>query len=102
MADSKHWTEHFRWLTPILVTIAIATLTGLRSDISNFKADIKYQLTDIESKLFKHLTNDEIHSPRSQTVSKAEYDAHCKEKEKIVDRIYEELVTMRQEIQRIK
>ena len=58
MAENKHWTENFRAITPILVTVAIFLLAGLRSDVSK-----------IDDKLFKHLTNEEIHTPRSLVVS---------------------------------
>lgn len=99
---NKSWTELFRWITPIAVTVAIFILSGLRSDIANFKQDIKYQLSSIDDKLFKHLTNDELHSTRTQTVSRVEYDQHCREKDKLMDRVYQELLTMRQELQRLK
>ena len=89
--ENKHWTENFRIFTPILVTIACFMLGNLISTTNK-----------IDDKLFKHLTNDEVHAPRSQTVSKIEFDAHCKEKDKIIDRIYAELTCIRQELQRLK
>ena len=55
--------EWFRFVTPVLVTVAITMVGGLRSDIK-----------DIDNKLFTHLTNDEIHAPRSTIVTKAEFD----------------------------
>lgn len=99
---NKSWAELFRWITPIAITVAIFILSGLRLDIANFKQDIQHQLASIDDKLFKHLTNDEVHAPRAQTVSKVEYDQHCKEEDKVINRVYLELTTMRQELQRLK
>lgn len=58
-----HWTEYFRVITPFLLLI----ITYIGGDIGN-------KLKDIDNKMFVHLTNDEIHSPRTQTVSKSEYE----------------------------
>ena len=51
---SERIMKQFRWATPILVTIAIFLL-GL----------ILTKVGDIDSKLFVHLTNAEMHTPRS-------------------------------------
>jgi len=56
--NGKHWTESFKMLTPILVTIALFLLSSLRADVK-----------DINDKLFKHLTNDDLHAPKSMIVS---------------------------------
>lgn len=82
---NRKMIEIFRWITPIAVTIAIFVLSGLRSDVSNFKTDIKFQLTAIEDKMFKHLTNEEIHCPRSSMVQKAEFDLYQKMRDKQMD-----------------
>ena len=51
---SERIMKQFRWATPILVTIAIFLL-GL----------ILTKVGDIDSKLFVHLTNAEMHTPRT-------------------------------------
>jgi hypothetical protein len=56
--ENKSWLENFRVVTPVLVTIGLFMIAGIKSDVK-----------DINEKLFKHLTNDEIHSPRSMVVS---------------------------------
>ena len=61
----KEWTEHMRWLTPILVTICIAMLLSINSKVDK-----------IDDKLFKHLTNDEMHSPRSLFITRAEFQIY--------------------------
>lgn len=82
---NKSWTELFRWITPVAVTVAIFILSGLRTDVANFKTDIKYQLCDIETKLFKHLTNEELHIPRGTIVNKSEFDLYQKMRDKQMD-----------------
>jgi hypothetical protein len=66
MADNgRSWTEHFRIITPFLLLV----LTAIGGSINS-------RLTDIDTKLFKHLTNDELHCPRSLMVTKAEYNIY--------------------------
>jgi len=55
--------EWFRFVTPVLVTVAITMVGSLKSDVK-----------DIDNKMFAHLTNDEIHATRSTIVTKAEFD----------------------------
>ena len=57
--DKKDWSEYMRWITPILVTLCLFFLTQI-----NAKVD------EIDTKLFKHLTNDDMHTPRSVVVDK--------------------------------
>ena len=59
------WVEYLRFLTPILLTIALFML-----------GTIQTRLEDIDEKLFRHLTNDEIHTPKSMVVTRAEYQIY--------------------------
>ena len=54
--------EYLRLLTPLGILI-------LGFYINSVKSDIK----EIDSKIFKHLTNDELHAPRSLVVTKPEF-----------------------------
>jgi len=63
----KRSLEVFRLITPSLVTLCIFFLGG-----------ISFQLHRIDGKIFTHLTNHEIHIPREQVVSQAEFVMHCK------------------------
>jgi hypothetical protein len=70
MSDSsgnKHWTESFRVVTPILVTISIFLLGAILSTVSK-----------LDDKVFKHLTNDEIHAPRSMYTTKGDFEFYQK------------------------
>ncbi len=65
--NGRKTSEIFRWLTPIMLTVAIAILTSLSNTVNK-----------IDDKMFKHLTNDEIHAPRSIFVNKTEFDLYQK------------------------
>jgi hypothetical protein len=66
--NGKKW-ENFRWITPITLLL-ISTLIGIAITNQN---DIKFQLSEISSKMFIHLTNAELHIPRATIVSKDEF-----------------------------
>jgi len=84
MGNKGNWTKY---ITPILVTIAIFML-----------GNITMQITKLDEKLFHHLSNAEIHSPRAQFVSKAEFDVHCKFVERENDRIVQAIEGLRCDI----
>jgi hypothetical protein len=76
--------ELLRLFTPVGITISLFILTSLNN-----------KLESMDAKIFKHLTNDEIHIPRGQVVSKGEYDLFCKNYDKDSERIYIELRNIR-------
>ena len=61
----RQFSEIFRYFTPILITIGIFILGGIQSTVK-----------DIDTKLFSHLTNDEIHCPKSIVVTKPEFEIY--------------------------
>ena len=62
--------ERWRLITPSLITL-IGTITIVM--LTNMDG----KLQDIDAKLFTHLTNDEIHIPRDQVVTKGVFEMHC-------------------------
>ncbi len=84
MGNKGSWT---RFITPILVTIAIFML-----------GNITVQIARMDEKLFHHISNSEIHMPRSQFVSKAEFDIQCRFVEKENDRIIKAIDDLRCEL----
>jgi len=84
MHNNGSWTKY---ITPVLMTIAIFML-----------GTIMAQVNRIDEKLFQHLANDQIHMPRSQFVSKAEFDLHCKFFEKENDRIIKAVDDLRNDL----
>lgn len=57
--------EIFRFITPVLVMVSLFILSGIKSDVK-----------DIDTKLFTHLTNHELHIPRQDVVTQAEFQLH--------------------------
>ena len=57
--------EWFRLITPMMLTIVIFLCTGINS-----------RLEGIETKLFSHMTNHEMHTPSSMVISKAEFEIY--------------------------
>lgn len=84
MHNNGSWTKY---ITPVLMTVAIFML-----------GTIIAQVNRIDEKLFQHLANDQIHMPRSQFVSKAEFDLHCKFFEKENDRIIKAIDDLRNDL----
>jgi len=78
------WTKY---ITPVLVTITIFML-----------GNIMAQLGRVEERLFHHLSNDEIHMPRSQFVSKAEFEIQSRFIEKENDRILRAIDDLRNDL----
>jgi hypothetical protein len=91
MEKEKSWTEGFRILSPILL-LSLNLLAGIL--ISNQKT-MTDGITEIDQKLFHHLTNDEMHTPRSLVVEKVEYMAV----QKMRDKQFEQLFSMLEKLQ---
>ena len=56
--DKPNWWEYLRFITPLLLTIALFMIGQINSEIK-----------DLNAKMFVHLTNEEIHTPRGLVVS---------------------------------
>jgi len=87
--NGRHWTEHFKILTPILL-ICVNLLAG--TIITNQNHILAY-VEKIDNKLFSHLTNEEIHTPRGLVVSQGTFAVYQTMRDKeigeIKDRLYE-------------
>jgi len=80
-------SDKVKFITPILVTIALFMLGSIMAQVGR-----------VEEKLFHHLSNDEIHMPRSLFVSRAEFDLQSKFSEKEIDRILKAIDGLRGDI----
>ena len=76
------FSVNLRFLTPCLITIGIFLLGGIFNKVNT-----------IDDKLFKHLTNEEIHTPRSVAVSKAEFAIYQELRKSQMDDIKEMVKT---------
>jgi len=82
--------SNWKYVTPSLVTILIFLMATTFSTVN--KIDSK--VSDIDNKLFTHLTNDEIHMPRVNVVSKSEFEIYRIYNEKQDEKICEALTSM--------
>ncbi len=81
---NRRLSEVFRWLTPILLTTNIAILSSINTTVSK-----------LDDKVFKHMTNDEIHAPRSNYVNKSEFDLYQKFRDNQMARIDNSITEIR-------
>ena len=51
------WGTVFRFITPILITIAIFILSGMKDDIKEVKSDNKINFAEIQAKFDNHLNH---------------------------------------------
>lgn len=58
------------------------------------------RLNDIDTKLFRHLTNDELHCPRTLVTEKTVFDIYVRSHEKEVDYIKDMLKEIAREVKR--
>ena len=95
MADEQHprngyrVVEWFRFITPVLVTVAITMVGGLRMDIKS-----------IEDKMFTHLTNENLHMPRGRIASKGEFELYREFTDKKIDALMTSIEKMEENIMR--
>ena len=88
-SNGRSLGEIFRWLTPIMITISIAILTTMNNTVNK-----------IDDKLFKHLTNDELHFPRSTVVNKGEFDLYQKFRDSQISKIDFNIAEIKEMIKR--
>jgi len=72
MADRTNGWERWRVITPVLVTVAVAILIFIASQITA----LAEQNRAFNEKLFEHMTNAEIHVPREYNVSQSEFNVY--------------------------
>lgn len=70
----NNWMEWFRFITPILITITLFMIS-----------DIKATTHEMDSKIFRHLTNDDMHTPKSIIVTKAEFSIYQEMRQRQMD-----------------
>jgi hypothetical protein len=99
MAENKTtFGEGVKYLTPILVTIALFMIGGMRSDMTKVETSLSAQISSVDIKLFKHLTNDEIHTPKSIVISKPEFTIYQTMRDKQMSDIKEMITDVRADL----
>jgi hypothetical protein len=86
----KSWITYVQISIPVLVFGLGVYVNQVNSNIGSVKEQIKTykqdtdlkfcqystEIKDFNDKVFKHMTNDEIHTPKSITISKAEFQIY--------------------------
>ena len=75
--------EILRLITPALITLGIFLMTQINS-----------KLDCLDARIFIHLSNDELHTPRSIVCTKNEFSLYCKMRDEQWARMYESLDTI--------
>lgn len=86
-----NWKETLRFATPLLL-IVINVCIGM---VLSNQSDIKTSIAGIDDKLFKHLTNDEMHSPRSVVVTKPEFTLYQEMRESQLKDIRDNMIDIK-------
>jgi len=83
MKGDTIWKIGFSVVLTALLSLNVYFLGGLKGDTKNLKDDGKLAdcnilsvVTETKNQLFTHLTNHDIHIPREQIVSKAEFQIY--------------------------
>ena len=87
-------SEYFRFLTPLLITIAMFMINTIEHKVD--RIDEKVEVLD--AKIFKHLTNDELHAPRTLILSKPEFEIYQQMRNKQMDGVGQVLIEIKQMI----
>lgn len=96
--DSKNnaWPEILRLITPFLVL----ALGGLGWAMSRQLSVIDLHLSDIDNKMFTHLTNSEVHIPRATVISKDEFQLYQNMRDKQMGDIKDSLCRLEGMVQK--
>lgn len=78
--EKRKWLESFRIFTPILVTASIFLLTGINAKVDK-----------LDSMIFQHFTNDEIHVPRSQITQIGDFSMYVKMRDAQWNKLYDSM-----------
>jgi hypothetical protein len=76
--SSKGVWEYLRIVTPVLTTLGLFIVAlvgnGLNIRIDRMETQVCTAIEKVDEKMFKHLTNEDLHVARSTIVDKATFD----------------------------
>lgn len=96
--NSCSWMEYFRLVTPILLFLLGLYINTIKTDLGYIRADI----ADTKNQVFHHLTNDELHAPRSLVVLKPEWDIYQTMRTKEMLAFSQQLAAVAEDVKDIK
>lgn len=78
MDNGKGTWEYLRIVTPVLTTIGLFIIgmvgSSLGGHMDRLENSLTVQISKLDDKVFRHLTNDDIHAVRSTMVDKSTFD----------------------------
>ena len=91
---NKNWMEYLRLLTPMGIFVVGIYVSMINNGLNEVKESIKC----LDSKMFIHLTNDEIHTPKTIAITRAEFDVYQNMRDQQMSDMKELLLEIRQDI----
>jgi hypothetical protein len=88
---SKSLLDYVGYLTPIFLFVMGLYVNEIRQNNNMVLAKVN----DIDVKLFKHLTNDELHGPRSLMMTKVEFELYQKFRDQQMGELKADLVDIK-------
>ena len=76
MTAPKDWKENLRLATPLLLLVVTLLGWSLNRNVDQMDRkidDTRCIVVNIQQQIFKHMTNDEMHAPRSIVITKPEF-----------------------------
>ncbi len=70
--NNRSWTEYFRIIAPFLLLLLTWIGSGINTNLSRLDAKID----NLDTKIFRHLTNEEIHIARNAVVDKNTFEIY--------------------------
>jgi hypothetical protein len=96
--SDKSWTEYFRIITPFLLLV----MTYLGSSVITRIDKIDSKIDTIDTKIFHHLTNEELHIVRNTVLDKGQFDIYVAMHKTITDTMQKSIEAISKEILDIK
>ena len=88
MSKTGDWKEHLRLVTPFLILVLGVYTSMVKSDIGrveNYIKGVDEEIKDVGDKIFEHLTNDDLHMPKTIAVTRAEFLIYQEMRDKQMD-----------------
>jgi hypothetical protein len=106
--NGRSWTEYFRVITPFLLVVVTwiggsinKNIDRLDTKVESVSTFLSQKIDCLDGKVFQHLTNDEIHTPRNIVILRQEAEALMKQRDvqfKQVDTTFSEIKDQLREI----
>jgi len=86
MGEQKNWIEYFKLSTPFILLVLTGYITVINKNIET----IDNKISVLDSKVFIHLSNHDLHPLKSSIIEKAEFSTFVRNYERNHDLLREE------------